>query len=599
MSGPQFVHIETYARSVSSLRLERQVARAEQNKVVDRKLTVEEICGEAARLPGHCPHVEDAKEPILLDGISPDQVPALLEKRVAAANTEIRAKKKTMPKGTRATGPRAIRSDTHVLLTIVASHPIPWRDEQSDTALFEDPENQALLEKWQSLNIKWAKQKARQLGFEVVSVVRHDDEAHPHLHFLCIPTNERIDARRCHPGYIAKEALKPEEGEGDKPAKKRRDKAYSDAMRAFQDDYYETVSLDAGLLRTGPKRARLPRAVYYTDKALGRARGLASVRADQLAGENGQAQQEIDRTKGILDATEKETNDAIMFVSYLERERDALQNDVENKTIETLSLSTSLKEGEALLIEQRLETARLQKAKDERRELEAQNDRIRAERTRDAEKLRLLGLDLTEEKRKFAEDKKRRKDKLVKRARALKTAQSELDSLTEGVVAYAEGKLRYNPANEAEPFTVPFQPDGSEKDLKARLAPVKPRLVRIIRGLDNAMAARAAQMHNAISKAVAGWSTGILESVEEPGVDGRPTFSISETPKGKNLHRVIEPFRELVALVISALPDRGLIASVTSALPRFQSRLTQTERDEALLLQENLKRLNEQNSKGR
>jgi len=38
MSGPQFVHIETYARSVSSLRRDREATRAEEGKVIDRKL---------------------------------------------------------------------------------------------------------------------------------------------------------------------------------------------------------------------------------------------------------------------------------------------------------------------------------------------------------------------------------------------------------------------------------------------------------------------------------------------------------------------------------------------------------------------------------
>src|SRR3712207_5420276 len=104
MSGPQFVHIETYAKSVSPLRREREAARAELKKAVDRKLTVEEICGEAARLPGHHPHVEQAKAPILLYGIAPDRVPALLDERIAVANARIRATKAAMERGTRKDG---------------------------------------------------------------------------------------------------------------------------------------------------------------------------------------------------------------------------------------------------------------------------------------------------------------------------------------------------------------------------------------------------------------------------------------------------------------------------------------------------------------
>src|SRR5689334_1169146 len=109
MSGPQFMHVETYQMSVSKLRKHREVARAEEGKVVDRKLNVEEICGEAARSPGHCPHVEAAQAPVLLHGISPDQVPSLLAERVAAANAAITAKKAAMARGTRSSGPRPIR----------------------------------------------------------------------------------------------------------------------------------------------------------------------------------------------------------------------------------------------------------------------------------------------------------------------------------------------------------------------------------------------------------------------------------------------------------------------------------------------------------
>lgn len=596
MSGPQFVHIETYARSVSSLRLKREAARAEQNKVVDRKLTVEEICGEAARLPGHCPHVDNAKAPILLHGISPDQVPVLLEERVAAANAAIRAQKAAMEKGTKAAGPKPVRSDTHVLLTIVASHPIPWRDEETGAALFEDPANYALLEKWQRLNIEWAEKRAQQLGFEVVSVVRHDDEAHPHLHFACIPTNERLDARTCHPGYLAKKALKPEEGEGDKPSKKRRDKAYSDAMRAFQDDYYESVSIDAGLLRTGPTRARVPRAVYLADKMLGRARGLASVRADQLFQENERTQQELDQTKELLATTGQEAVEAIIMVSDIERHRDALKGDIEEKNAEVRSLSDRLNEGDSLLADLKdVETA-LQKARDERSELVAQNDRIRADRMRDAEALRLQREELEDAKRKLADDKEKKEQELAHKRAALDAAQKELDAVADGIVAYAEGKLRYNPGNPERPFNLAVRRDGSDGMLKARLEFVKPRLVPIIQRLDKALSERASQFQKALTEAVAGWSTGLIEGVGEPRDDGRPTFLIPETPNGNRLLKAIEPFREAVAQVILALPDGRIVASVKAALARLQPRLAQAEQEEVRLLQSNLEHLYQQRS---
>jgi hypothetical protein len=44
-----------------------------------------------------------------------------------------------------------------------------------------------------------------------------------------------------------------------------RRKAYSDAMSAWQDEIH-TISAPFGLLRTGPKRARLPNADYKAKK---------------------------------------------------------------------------------------------------------------------------------------------------------------------------------------------------------------------------------------------------------------------------------------------------------------------------------------------
>jgi len=177
MSGPQFMHIETYAMQVSRLRKEREVARAEAGKVMDRKLSVEEICGEAARLVGHCPHVDQPGAPVLIFGVSPDQVPTMLDERIAAANAAIKAKKAAMARGTRASGPRAIRADTHTLLAMVASHPIPWRAPETGGANFDNDENRTLLDQWERRNIAFAKAMAAARGLELVSVVLHMDEA--------------------------------------------------------------------------------------------------------------------------------------------------------------------------------------------------------------------------------------------------------------------------------------------------------------------------------------------------------------------------------------------------------------------------------------
>lgn len=593
MSGPQFVHIETYARSVSSLRRDREVARAEKGQVVDRKLTVEEICGEAARLPGHHPHVEHAKAPILLFGISPDQVPALLEERIAIANAEIKAKKAAMERGSRTGGPRAVRPDTHVLLTMVASHPIPWRRETTGEVPFDNPENRALLEKWVRLNIKWAKKKAKKLGFELVSVVRHDDEGHPHLHFIGIPKNQRVEARACHPGYAARDALKKNEGENDEQFRKRRNRVYKSVMRSFQDDYYKSVSVDSGLVRTGPKRRRVPGAVWHEEKAVARARGLAAVRADQLAQENEQSQRELGEVKDALATAEQDAVQAILQTTDFERERDAAEKALESKRAEAASLDVSAHDRDMLIAAIERENAALEKAKKDRQDLEDEIEAGRAEKARADLELKRQTDELAAAKRKFDEEKAKAKAELAERRQTLEAGRKELDAVMDGVVSYAEGKLRYIPDNPAHPFYLTMRRDGSDAELKARLEWVKPRLIPVIQQLDEALTERVTKLQKALTAAVAGWSTGLLEGVGEPRDDGRPTFLIPETAKGNRLLNAIEPFREAVAQVISALPDRGIVASVKAALARLQPRLAKAEQEEAQLLEAGFEYLNE------
>lgn len=488
-----------------------------------------------------------------------------------------------MERGIRTGGPKPIRSDTHTLLTIVASHPLPWRDEKTGEALFDKPENRRLLEKWQQLNIKCAKKKAKQLGFELVSVVRHDDEGHPHLHFIGIPSNRRLEARACHPGYVAREALKRTEGEGDKEFRGRRDRVYKAAMRSFQDDYYEAVSIDAGLVRTGPKRRRVPGRVWHEEKAGARARGLAAVRADQLAEENERTQRELEENKEMVATIEQEAVDAIIMVSDLKRA-------VQQKSAQALALDDRLAGGDVLLAEREAEEAALQRAKEERSRLEAQNGRTRA----NAEDLRLQIERFGEEKREFAKVKKVSEDELAEERRKVDAERKTLSALTDGVIAYAQGKLTYRPQDPVHPFNLKAAPDGSDDELKARLQAEKPQLLPMIQQLDRALSDRAVKMQRAITEAVAGWSSGLLEGVGEPGEDGRPTFLIPATPKGDKLLKTIEPFRELVAKVVSSLPDRGIIASVKDLLSRLHPRLANAEQEEARSLEEKLKRLAEQ-----
>lgn len=599
MSGPQFVHIETYARSVSSLRRKREVARAEKNKAVDRKLTVEEICGEAARLPGHFPHIAEAKPPVLLHGISPDEVPALLEEKIAEANAAIKAEKKAMARGTRKAGPRAIRSDTHVLLTMVASHPIPWCDPKTGDAPFDDPDNLALLEKWQSLNIEWAKAEAEAQGFELVSVVRHDDETYPHLHFIGIPKNERMEARGCHPGYIARDALVRTEDESDKEFRGRRDRAYKKEMRAFQDNYYDAVSIDAGLARTGPKRRRVPAAVWHEEKSAARARGLANARVDQLAAETKQKEQKLAEARDVLVVAQGDAVQAVVNTADLEAKRDLTERDLVAKETEAVAFNELTRDREVLLRQMEAENAALAKVETARRDLEEWIARTQAELSRAAAESERRTRELAELASQWLKEKKQEEAELARKRRALSVAQSEIDALTDGIAAYAEGKLRYVPENSAQPFVITLKHDGSDDELKNALIKVKPRLLPIIERIDNALSKRVTKLEQVLTKAVESWSAGVLLGVGKSDESGRPILIVADTADGKRLLKTLAPFRKAIAQVISALPDRTIVASVKKALSKLRLRLGAAEQEEARMLEINLERLHQKRTSER
>jgi hypothetical protein len=66
-----------------------------------------------------------------------------------------------------------------------------------------------------------------------------------------------MDAKLCHAGYAAKAS---------ESVLERKNTAYREAMRSWQDNHYQAISERHGLLRYGPKRARLDRQAYTAHK---------------------------------------------------------------------------------------------------------------------------------------------------------------------------------------------------------------------------------------------------------------------------------------------------------------------------------------------
>ncbi|WP_349963496.1 hypothetical protein [Rhizobium sp. ZPR3] len=150
--------------------------------------------------------------------------------------------------------------EQHTLMTIVVSHPYTVEEIEAD------PEKRREVERWEALNVAWAR---RELGDDLRAVVRHTDERQWHLHIYGLPGDPEMRASLFHPGQVAKAAVLaagPVEGEDDKAMRRRSDRAYKDAMREWQDGYFRAVGMPAGLTRLGPAQRRLSRVEWHQER---------------------------------------------------------------------------------------------------------------------------------------------------------------------------------------------------------------------------------------------------------------------------------------------------------------------------------------------
>lgn len=221
----QFVHMEVYSRRGSKGR------------------SVDYVLDEADRRPGAHPHVARPRPPTVVHGATIEQVRAMHHEQAAKARQSLANGKD-----------RAIRQDQNTLVTVILSHPALTVD-------LQDPGKAADVGAWQERSVAWLK---AQYGDRLVSVIRHDDEAHPHLHAYVLPDDPAMKATALHPGYAAKAAAM--EGRTGKEANKEGDRAYRDAMRQWQDRYWADVGLPCGLTRIGPGRRRLDRRAWQAEK---------------------------------------------------------------------------------------------------------------------------------------------------------------------------------------------------------------------------------------------------------------------------------------------------------------------------------------------
>ncbi|WP_233901934.1 plasmid recombination protein [Paracoccus denitrificans] len=177
---------------------------------------------------------------------------ALIEQRIAEQNKLLRRLRKEQPD--RKDDLRTIRSDTHVLIASVFSFPDPV--ENMDEADYL---------RWRKDVIAFARDDAARNKAQVLSIVEHRDEAHPHVHALAMPIcaddNLRMDAKRCQEGFRA-QTEHVQKGWSGSPSR-----SYKQAMSCWQDRYHAEVGSKHAQARTGPKRDRLDRRAWNARKA--------------------------------------------------------------------------------------------------------------------------------------------------------------------------------------------------------------------------------------------------------------------------------------------------------------------------------------------
>ncbi len=204
MSGYQFLHIESYA-NVSTKK---------------GKPSMQSVVNEAMREEGYCPHVEHPQPPQILFGVDPRTLPQV------ALNRSLLARDKLG---------RKIRKDAPMLLGGVIS---------------VESESSVDFKAFIKRSIEFLQQK---YGENLMSVVLHLDESNPHLHYYSVPNvvDGVFSMSQIHDGIRARNECKG--------GYSQKAHAYKEAMRKFQDEYYEVVGARLGMTRLGPRVQRLTR----------------------------------------------------------------------------------------------------------------------------------------------------------------------------------------------------------------------------------------------------------------------------------------------------------------------------------------------------
>lgn len=259
------------------------------------------IFDEVSRVPHACLHVQAPGTPETVFGLDPEGTRQLHDERAAGAKTVRRDKsgKESL---------KAVRKDQNTLATVVLSHPAFIEEYRSD------PKTRSDVHTWEKRSIAWLREK---YGAQLISVVRHTDESHPHLHAYILPDDPQMRAGLLHPGYAAKNTVLERgahTGEDKKALSKRANLTYVASLRTWLDEYHAKVATPCGLTRLGAGKRRLTRAQWQAEKRQAASLKLALDRAEAV---ERKAKGYVERTKarahGIIADAEKVKAEAEIF----------------------------------------------------------------------------------------------------------------------------------------------------------------------------------------------------------------------------------------------------------------------------------------------
>lgn len=231
----QFMHLELYSRA---------------GNATAGKTSSGGVINEAVRVEGFTDH-------IVADGFTPapptylyKQGDKTLEQHYSEILEQVATEKDSLN--------RKIKSDKNILLAGVVSFPKPrladnWTDDDhQDYILFKEQSIEFMKNKW---------------GDNLLCVLEHTDEQYPHLHFYVVNKSRVASTPEMHPGFAENIRLENEAKADNRPVnKKEQVAAFKEAMRKFQDDFFNTVSIYCGLDRLGPKVQRLSRPEWKERK---------------------------------------------------------------------------------------------------------------------------------------------------------------------------------------------------------------------------------------------------------------------------------------------------------------------------------------------